>query len=136
MADTYHQLGRIAQARRQLEEAKDWYRRAVVIGEELGDLPGMVKIYGQLAVLADEQQQQRGALHWTVRTVTLVDQFPHPLTESSAQLMGIFAGELGMPTLEEIWQQVTGRPVPQPVRDYASSYYDDFLRRVRESSRR
>jgi hypothetical protein len=30
-----------------------------------------------------------------------------------------------MPTLEAAWQQVTGQPVPQAVRDYISSHQDE-----------
>jgi hypothetical protein len=30
-----------------------------------------------------------------------------------------------MAALEECWQQVTGRPVPQAVRDYITSHTDD-----------
>jgi hypothetical protein len=32
---------------------------------------------------------------------------------------------LGMPALEQSWQQITGHPVPQAVRDYLTSHHDD-----------
>jgi hypothetical protein len=30
-----------------------------------------------------------------------------------------------MPALEEVWHQVTGQPLPQPVRDYVTSHQDE-----------
>ena len=32
--------------------------------------------------------------------------------------------QLGLPALEAAWQQVTGQPVPQAVRDYITSHPD------------
>ena len=37
----YHQLGMTAQDRGRLDEASDWYRKALTIAEELGDRPRM-----------------------------------------------------------------------------------------------
>jgi tetratricopeptide (TPR) repeat protein len=42
----YHQLGSTAQDRGRLDEAEDWYRKALTIFEELGDRPGMAATYG------------------------------------------------------------------------------------------
>ena len=48
IAVTYHQLGMTAQDRGRLDEAEDWYRKALAIKEELGDRPGMAGTYHQL----------------------------------------------------------------------------------------
>ena len=59
-----------------------------------------------------------------VRCVTLFSQFPHPATGPGPGHLARLASQLGMPALEQAWQQVTGQPVPQPVRDYITSQLD------------
>jgi tetratricopeptide (TPR) repeat protein len=125
MAGTYHQLGRIAQDRGRLEEAEEWYRKALTIFEELGDRPDMALTYGQLGLLAGARQQPGQALVWMVRCVTLFDQFPHPLTGPGPRHLARLTKLLGMPALQATWQQVTGQPVPQAVRDYITSQRDE-----------
>ena len=122
MASTYHQLGITAQDRGRLDEADDWYRKSLTIKEELGNLPGMALTYGQLGLLAEDRQQPRQALDWIIRCVTLFDQFPHPATGPGPEHLARLTRQLGMPALEQAWQQVTGQPVPQPVRDYITSH--------------
>ena len=125
MADAYHQFGMTAQDRGRLDEAEDWYRKALTIKEELGDRRGMATTYGQLGVLAEARQQLPQSLDWTVRCVTLFDQFPHPATGRGPKHLARLTKLLGMPTLEQTWQQITGHPVPQAVRDYITSHPDD-----------
>jgi tetratricopeptide (TPR) repeat protein len=124
MAYTYHQLGRIAEDRGQLDEADDWYRKSLTIKEELGDRPGLALTYGQLGLLAEARQQPRQALDWTVRCVALFSQFPHPATGPGPGHLARLARQLGLPVLEQAWQQAAGQPVPQPVRDYITSHHD------------
>jgi tetratricopeptide (TPR) repeat protein len=121
MATSYHQLGMTAQARRRLEEADDWYRQSLTIEEELGDRPGVASTYGQLGLLAQDRQQPGQALAWMIRCVTVFDQFPHPMTGPGPRHLARLTHELGMTALEQAWQQVTGQPVPQAVRDYLAS---------------
>jgi tetratricopeptide (TPR) repeat protein len=124
-ADTYGQLGISAQARGRLDEADDWYREALSIKEELGDRRGMALAYGQLGLLAEARRQPGQALASTVRCITLFDQFPHPATGPGPAHLARLTRQLGMPALEEAWQQVTGHPVPQAVRDYLTSHRDE-----------
>jgi tetratricopeptide (TPR) repeat protein len=124
MTLTYHQLGTTAQARGGLDEAEDWYRQSLAIKEELGDLPGTAMTYGQLGLLAEARQQPRRALDWMVRCVTLFAEFPHPATGPGPSHLARLARQLGTPALEQAWQQATGQPVPQPVRDYITSHHD------------
>jgi hypothetical protein len=49
---SYHELGRVAQARQQLDEAEDWldeaedwYRKCLITKEELGDKRGLASTY-------------------------------------------------------------------------------------------
>ena len=122
MAATYHQLGITAQHRGRPDEADDWYRKALAIKEELGDRLGLARTYRQLGLLTESRQQPRQALDWMVRCVTLFDQFPHPATGPGPEHLARLTRQLGMPALEQAWQQVTGQPVPQPVRDYLTSH--------------
>ena len=124
MASTYHCLGMTAQARGRLDEAEDWYRNALTIGKELGDRPSMALTYVQLGLLAEERSQASLALQSNIRCVTLFDQFPSPLTGTGPDTLARLTRQLGMPALEQAWQKITGQPVPQPVRDYLTSYHD------------
>jgi tetratricopeptide (TPR) repeat protein len=125
MAATYHQLGMTAQVRGRLDEAEDWYRKSLVISEGLGDSPRMAKTYAALGFLAEAGQQPRQALDWIVRQVTLFNQFPHPATGPGPRHLARLARHLGMPAMEEAWQQATGQSLPQQVRDYIISHHDE-----------
>jgi tetratricopeptide (TPR) repeat protein len=125
MASTYHQLGRTAHNRGRLEEADDWYRKSLAISEELGNRPYMALTYGQLGLLAEARDQARQALEWMVRCVSLFSQFPHPATGPGPRHLARLTGQLGLSALERAWQQVTGQPLPPPVRDYVTSHHDD-----------
>ena len=125
MAATYHELGRTAQDRGRLDEAKDWYSKALTINEEVGNLVGVAQTYGQLGLLAEAQQQPLQALDWTVRCVILFSHFPNLAPGPGPLHMARLTRQLGMPALEEAWQQATGQPVPQVVLDFLASLHDD-----------
>ena len=124
MASTYHQLGITTHDRGRLDEADDWYRKSLAIEEELGDRPGMALTYAQLGLLAEDQAQPSLALAWNIRCVTLLSEFPSPVTDTGPAALARLTRQLGMPALEQAWQQVTGHSVPQPVRDYIISQQD------------
>ena len=125
MASGYHQLGTTAQNRGRLDEADDWYRKSLTISEELQDRPRMASSYAQLGLLAEERGQPPHALEWNIRCVTLFDQFPHSMTGPVPRHLARLTRQLGMPALQAAWQQITGQPVPQAVRDYITSRHDD-----------
>lgn len=50
-----HRLGMTAQDRGRLNEADNWYRKSLIINEELGDRPGMAGIYHQLGMTAENR---------------------------------------------------------------------------------
>ena len=124
IASSYHQLGIIAQYRGQLGEAEDWYRKSLAIKEELGNRPGMAPTYAQLGLLAEERDQASQALTWDIRCVSLFEEFPSPFTGTGPSALVRLTRQLGMPALEHAWQQVTGQPLPQHVRDYITSQPD------------
>ena len=125
IAVTFHQLGMAAQARGRLDEAEDWYRKSLTVKEELGDLLGAARTYGQLGLLAEAQQQPRQALDWIVRCLASFAEFPHPVTGPGPLHLARITRQLGLTALEEAWREVTGHPLPQPVRDYISSQPDE-----------
>ena len=59
---------RPSQVRGQLDQAEDWYRKALAINEELGNRPGMASTYHQLGITA----QARGQLDDDRRVVARV----------------------------------------------------------------
>ena len=122
MAATYHQLGMTAQARGQLNEADDWYRKSLDISEGLGNHLQMAATYAQLGGLAEARANALQALTWNVRSVTLFGQFPSPLTETGPSALARLTRQLGMLALEQTWQQTTGQALPQRVRDYITSH--------------
>jgi len=121
IAGCYHQLGMTAQDGGRSVEAEDWYRKSLAITEELGNLPGMALTYAQLGLLAQARSQEVLALEWNIRCVTLFSEFPSPLTGTGPSVLARLTRQLGMRTLEEAWQQVTGQPLPQGVRDYVTT---------------
>src|SRR5262249_50319626 len=56
-AVSLHQLGILAQERRQWEEAERWYRQSLAIKKRLGDEHGQASTLHQLGMLAQEQGQ-------------------------------------------------------------------------------
>jgi hypothetical protein len=46
------------------------------------------------------------------------------MTGTGPDALARLTRQLGMPALETAWQQVTGQPVPQPVRDHITSQHD------------
>ncbi len=54
IAVDYHQLGRVAADRGDLDKAAVWYRKSLEIDEELGDLLGLASSYNQLGVVAHQ----------------------------------------------------------------------------------
>ena len=79
----------------------------------------------QLGLLAEERGQLPLALEWNIRCVSLFDQFPSPMTGTGPRALARLTHQLGMPALEQAWEQVTGQPVPQAVRDYVNSHQDE-----------
>jgi tetratricopeptide (TPR) repeat protein len=121
MASAYHQLGITAQERGQLDEAEDWYRKALSIDEELGNRPSKALTYAQCGLLAEDRGQSELALEWNVRCVSLFEEVPNPLTGTGPSRLVRLTRELGVPVLEETWRRVTGQALPQVVRDFIDS---------------
>ncbi|GAH97443.1 unnamed protein product, partial [marine sediment metagenome] len=55
-ASTLHQLGRIAEEKRQFTEAEKWYRKSLAIAEKLQDEYGKAITLYQLGRIAEERR--------------------------------------------------------------------------------
>lgn len=85
----------------------------------------MATTYGQLGLLAEARGQDPEALEWTVRCVALFDDFPHPATGPAPQDLARLTSKLGIDALATCWRNVTGRGLPQPVREFVQSFPPD-----------
>ena len=70
----YHQLGMTAQDRGRLDEADDWYRKALTIKEELGDRPRMASTYHQLGMTAQDRGRLDEADDWYRQSLTIEEE--------------------------------------------------------------
>jgi hypothetical protein len=68
-ASTYHQLGRIAEERRDFAAAEQWYRQAPAIEEQHGNAHGAASTYSGLGVIAGRQNHFLESGRWLVRAI-------------------------------------------------------------------
>jgi tetratricopeptide (TPR) repeat protein len=109
MAASYHQLGSVAFVRGQLDEAAEWYARALAIEGELGDRPGMAASYHQLGSVAAVRRQLDEAAEWYARALAIRAELgDRPGISYSCGQLGLLAEARGSPgqALEWIVQSV------------------------------
>ncbi len=70
-ADSYHQLGRIAQERRNFTAAEDWYRKSLAVEEKLGNEHGAASTYHQLGWVAQERRDFAAAEDWYRKSLAI-----------------------------------------------------------------
>jgi tetratricopeptide (TPR) repeat protein len=73
-AVTYHQLGMTAQDRKRLDEAEDWYRKALAIEEELGYRPLIALTYHQLGIAAQVRWELDEAEDWYRKALAIKEE--------------------------------------------------------------
>jgi tetratricopeptide (TPR) repeat protein len=119
IAGTYHQLGWIAQDRGQLDQAEDWYRKALAIWEELGDRPGLAASYHQLGGVAQGREQLDQAEDWYRQTLTIEEELgDQPHLAGTYHALGMVAQDRGQLDQAEdwyrkalaIWEELGDRP--------------------------
>ncbi|MFE7561703.1 tetratricopeptide repeat protein [Kitasatospora sp. NPDC057500] len=114
----YHQLGLTAQTGGRAADAEARYRKALDVSHRIGDTPGLARTFGQFGLFAAEQGRPREAMEWLVRSITCFEEFPHPVTWPSVVNLGLLARDLGPRAVERAWRSVTGRRLPEAVRDH------------------
>ncbi|MGW5742049.1 tetratricopeptide repeat protein [Amycolatopsis sp. NPDC003861] len=90
LAAVSHHLGRVAQTRRRLDEAEQWYRQCLGINEELGDRHSVSASYHQLGMVAELRGQLDEAEQWFRQSVTISEEL------GDLPSMSISYHELGM----------------------------------------
>ncbi|KJY29802.1 tetratricopeptide repeat protein, partial [Streptomyces sp. NRRL S-495] len=113
----HHQLGLTAQAGGRAAEAEARYRKALDVSHRIGDTPGLARTFGQFGLLAAEQGRPREAMEWLVRSINCFEEFPHPATWPSVVGLRRLTVDLGPRAVERAWRSVTGRRLPDAVRD-------------------
>ncbi|MFJ4091341.1 tetratricopeptide repeat protein [Kitasatospora sp. NPDC089913] len=113
----HHQLGLTAQAGGRVAEAEARYRKALDVSHRIGDTPGLARTFGQFGLFAAEQGRPREAMEWLVRSITSFEEFPHPATWPSVLGLRRLTVDLGPRAVERAWRSVTGRRLPDAVRD-------------------
>jgi tetratricopeptide (TPR) repeat protein len=115
VAKTYHQLGRVEHLRSNLDAAERWYRLALATNEQLDNRPGVATGYHQLGLLAEHRGTLTEALEWTIRSVTVLADFPHPATSQASAQLARLTNAVGWTTVDAMWREVTGRRLPAAV---------------------
>jgi hypothetical protein len=78
--------------------------------------------FGQLGSLAEAKGRPHEALKWTVRCVTVFDEFPHPLTGPGPWHLARLTTALGVDVLRRCWLEVTGHQPPPAVVSFIESH--------------
>ncbi|MCP4655884.1 MAG: tetratricopeptide repeat protein [bacterium] len=74
IAAGYHHLGRIAQQRRDFDDAEMWYRKALAIFEDLGAEYRAAGAYNQLGITAQQRRDFDGAEKWYRKALAISEQ--------------------------------------------------------------
>jgi len=70
-AGAYHQLGMVAQERRDFDQAEKWYLKSLAISEKRGDEHGAARTYGQLGNAAKERRDFDQAEKWYLKSLAI-----------------------------------------------------------------
>lgn len=104
LATTDHQLGLTAQHRGKLDDAENWYRKALILREELNDKPGVAATYHQLGTVAEERGRFDDAEGWYRRALTIMEELgDRPHAAATYHQLGTIAGKQGRLDDAEKW---------------------------------
>ena len=73
MASSYHQLGIVAQERRNFKEAEKWYLKSLEVKERLGDEYHAAPTYHQLGIAAQDQRDFETAEEWYLKALDIFE---------------------------------------------------------------
>ena len=104
IAATYHPLGITAESRGRLDEADDWYRKALTIFEDLADRPHMASTYHQLGTTAQSRGQLDEADDWYRKSLTIKEELGNrPGMALTYAQLGLLAEERDQAPLALQW---------------------------------
>jgi len=93
-AGAYHQLGMIAEERRDFDEAQKWYQKSLAIFEKLGNEHGAASTYHQLGRIAEERRDFDEAQKWYQKSLAIEEKLGNEHGAASSY------GQLGLLALE------------------------------------
>ena len=109
MATGYHQLGILAHARGDYEEAARQYQRSLDIDERLGNQAGMATSYSQLGNLgADRGGPAAAVITWHVRALAIRLQLGVPQAVNNLRRLAACRRELGAEPFTGLLAQAAG----------------------------
>jgi tetratricopeptide (TPR) repeat protein len=100
----YHQLGMVAQERGRLDDAEQWYTKALTIKEELGDQLFLATTHHQLGIVAQKRGRLDDAEDWYTKALTIREELgdrPHLATDYHQ--LGMVAYQRGRLEEAEDW---------------------------------
>lgn len=115
-AITYHQLGRIAQERKDFEKAEDWYKKSLKIEEQLGNEHGAAITYWQLGLLAMLEGRVEDSGRWSVKGIAAFSKTRDP--DRANQAINTFhiayqqASQSEQRKLKQCWENAGLGPLP------------------------
>jgi tetratricopeptide (TPR) repeat protein len=98
MANSYHQLGRIAEDRGDYHQALSWYQKSLKIHEELGNRAGIAISYHQLGRVAQDRGDYDQALSWYQKSLKIKEELGNQAGKASSySQIGVLFTERGSP---------------------------------------
>lgn len=120
IASAYQQLGLITHLRGRLDEAGKWYELSIAIQVELDDRAHLSNTYFALSTLSEDRGETRQALEWAIRSVSAREEFPHFQVSPASSALARLSRQFGIDILAQMWEEITGRPLSQALRDYVT----------------
>ena len=122
MASSYHQLGMVAQNRGDDDQALDWYRKSLVISEELGKRVDLASSVSQIGILHTERGNLADAVSWNLRALAIRLELQVPQVRTDLYWLGRQREMLG----EERFFEVLGEHLDEDSRSAVLSMLDRF----------
>jgi len=79
----WHNLGVIAQKRREFKEAKEWYRKSLALEEKLKDEYGQASTLHQLGRIAEERREFEEAEQWYRKSLAINEKLKYEYGQAS-----------------------------------------------------
>jgi tetratricopeptide (TPR) repeat protein len=93
-ASSWHNLGMIAQERREFDEAEAWYRKSLALEEKLKDEYGQASTLHQLGMIAEERRDFDEAEEWYRKSLALEEKLKNEYGQASTlHQLGMIAEE-------------------------------------------
>ena len=110
IAMTYHQLGITARARGDWMRLRTGTAKPSPSKKNSATAPAWRSPTASSACSPSTGLRRRWHWQWNIRCVTLFDQFPTPMSGTGPAALARLTRQLGLPSLQTAWQQITGQP--------------------------